>query len=489
MAYAEILASYLSLVGTTSILSTPLAVFSAAGVLVAVIVSWWAALLPRLAVAFLLATLVIGQLVRFPLPGQGGGLLLSDLAVVLVLLAAVFRVARQPTTYSPHSSSGGAGNLTTHNYSLLVTRYSLLFTPFILWSLFTLLINTQSLSGGQLLVSFVYWLRLALYLLVLPALVVLTRGRQLKKFLEVGFIIAVWILVLVGFAQLLFAPSFASLPAFWRLPTDYLVRAGWDPHQGRLVSTWLDPNFFGAFLVVVLPLLLLRPSKKLVLKWTLVVLLLVALAFTQSRSSLIAAAIGWLMFSPLLLIQLLPVRASVPVRIRFIAMTGFLVAWLLVAGLLLGDRLPGLWQQDATVSVRKEALQAVWSDLAERHSLLGTGYNTYQYAAAEAGLINSFSLHSRAGADNSWLTLWVTTGIVGVILFLLPWVALCRRAMRSWNYGNKMALTAVTAFSSLFIHSQFVNSFLYSHLLLTLIIVFALVLGGSSAESEVSNEA
>ncbi|MBI4022219.1 MAG: hypothetical protein HY372_02585, partial [Candidatus Andersenbacteria bacterium] len=52
----------------------------------------WFIRLPALALSGLLASLLAGQLIRLPLPGQGGGLLFSDIAVVLVLLAALARV-------------------------------------------------------------------------------------------------------------------------------------------------------------------------------------------------------------------------------------------------------------------------------------------------------------------------------------------------------------------------------------------------------------
>ena len=48
----------------------------------------WFVRLPRLALSFLLLSLVTGQLIRLPLPGQGGGLLPSDLAVVVIILIA-----------------------------------------------------------------------------------------------------------------------------------------------------------------------------------------------------------------------------------------------------------------------------------------------------------------------------------------------------------------------------------------------------------------
>ena len=52
------------------------------------LITMWCIAVPRIAISILMASLVAGQLIRFPIPGQGGGILLSDIAVVLVLIAA-----------------------------------------------------------------------------------------------------------------------------------------------------------------------------------------------------------------------------------------------------------------------------------------------------------------------------------------------------------------------------------------------------------------
>ena len=65
-----------------------------AGGLAALSVSYWAILFPRIAISLLAVSLTLGQLVRLPLPGQGGGLLVSDVAVILTLGAALIQFLR-----------------------------------------------------------------------------------------------------------------------------------------------------------------------------------------------------------------------------------------------------------------------------------------------------------------------------------------------------------------------------------------------------------
>jgi len=433
--------------------------FWAAGALVAWALAWWSLLLPRLAILLLVVSLVIGQAVRLPLPGQGGGLLLTDLAAVLVLAAAAVRYRKLPA-----------------DRRQAIFKLALLFSPFIIWSLFSLVINVAEAPAGQAAVAFLYWVRLSVCLLSLPALLVLVNQEAERRLLIKGLFMAGWILVGFGFLQIVAAPNLAAVPAWVRLPANYFQAAGWDPHQGRLVSTWLDPNFFGGFLVIMLPIVLALSASRSKVVFLMVVVS--ALAFTQSRSSIVSLLAAAVIFGPLAIQKY--ISAGINNRARVVktrAFGGLIICWLLAAGLILGDRLGGLWNIDDTVTLRWESLKLAWTELAQKHYLLGVGYNNYQYAAADAGLINSFATHSRAGADNSWLTLWVTTGIVGVSLFLTPWLKMFFGLIRDYSVrGNAILIAGPCGILALFIHSQFVNSFLYSHLLLTLIIVTSLSL-------------
>jgi len=126
------------------------------------------------------------------------------------------------------------------------------------------------------------------------------------------------------------------------------------------------------------------------------------------------------------------------------------------------------------VEGRINSLELVW-ELAVDNSFIGAGYNRYQYVAQSAGLIGDFQIHSRAGAENSLLTLWVTTGVLGVGLFFVPWLALATWLVRRWWLNNQwQALAAAFSIVALFVQSQFINSFLYAHLLAVLALVVAM---------------
>ena len=449
--------------------SLPLPLTFAAGAL-GLLLGPWLPRLPRLAITFLLFSLIFGQSLRFPLPGQGGGLLVSDLAVIIVLLSA----------------------------GLKLIGHWILLTPFILWSLFTLIIHVPELGPQSSAIAFAYWARLTSHLLLLPALLILFQDTKVATIARRGLLLTATLLVLLGFLQLLLIPDFTAL-----------TKLGWDPHQNRLTSTWLDPNFFGAFLAIILPFVIVsatggaaerlpgrgalstqcdcgrRPGKEpprqdpspLIL--LIVLMIIAALVLTQSRSAFIALTLSVLLLSPLIIVGALR-RASPP---RIIATISFLLLVLIItsgAAFLLHDRLAGLVTLDATTRLRLAALKEVWQ-LAQQHAWLGVGYNAYQFAAAKSGLISNFTIHSRASADNSLLTLWVTTGIIGLVLFFTPWALISQGLFRRWlSNNNPYALAALVSFITLLIHSQFVNSLLYSHLLITLIVIVALAFSDHS---------
>lgn len=411
--------------------------------------AWWAVAKPRLTLWLLFFSLVVGQVVRIPLPGQGGGLLLSDIAVGLVLVAVAAR------------------------YSFLTNRYALLATPFVIWSLFTIVIHIPDLGLPATLVAGSYWLRLTTHLLLLPALVVLFQDNSTRVFARRWFVISVSVLVLLGFVFLAVGLAPRSLGG-----------GGWDPHQGRLVATWLDPNFIGALCAIAFAWIVLeifdsrgRPKQQLYLLAG-AAIVGGALAATQSRSSVIALLAAGSLLSPAIVFHVLVIsRQRVATAVQVTSFALGLLALAAVSAFLLGSRFTHFLTDDPTVAVRAQALQAVWQTFAGKTVWVGEGYNAYQFAAVREGIINSFEVHSRAGADNSLLTLWVTTGLLGVVLFLLPWVAGALGGWHvAWRQSRALALMPLVALCVLIIHSQVVNSLLYGHLLIVLAVTYALAM-------------
>lgn len=429
------------------------------GVAAGFLVCGWVMRLPRLALAGLGLALVCGQLIRLPLPGQGGGLLVSDVAVAGVLVAAWWQHLRQRR--------------------ILPIGFSTIMLSIILfssWSLFPLLLPGLGLTTSELLISLLYWLRLSTYLLLLPALLMLVNTPAQRNFLAQIIWVTILGVLLTIVLQLWIVPDLRGLPG------------GWDPHLDRAVGSWLDPNFLGAFLGLSLlfsfPQALQRRRP-----WMLLAIagIVIAILLTRSRSTLVM--LGGIV------VLIVPILALLPPRYWSRYLPGVLGVGTLVIGLfvaaviLLKERAISVFLFDPTVELRLQALKQVWQLVAD-HGLVGVGYNAYQFAALRAGLIGDYTIHSRAGADNTFLTLWITTGIIGVALYSL---LLCTIGWQLWHRWRKLrdpsALAALLGGAGLVIHSQFVNSLLYGHLLimLTLIVVWGLT-GGLAAKQKTTTK-
>lgn len=467
-----------------STLSLPLAITAGALILLGLP---WIVRFASFSFILLVGSVVIGQIVRFPLPGQGGGLLLSDVAVIAVLVSAALRLLHNP------------------RLPTVAKQWVLLLLPFIAWSLASNLLNSPAYSREELLIMYAYWLRLISYLLLLPALCVLFAAHaQPKRFWFIAGSGLVCLLLL-GFLQLWLFPDLNSLsdsflegwPASrlvlrslgvggsfdvgW--PASRSFSEGWDPHANRLVSTWFDPNLLGAALAISLPPLVAFAvsewHRKTVIGKALfssiITALLTALVLTRSRSSLIALSAGLLLVSIPVVFRVVRQRKRPSIVLLGTAITSALVV-IVLAIALLGARAYGLVTPDATINARLSSYVSAWQ-LATVHPWMGVGYNAYQFAARDAGLLADFAIHSRAGADTSFLTLAVTTGIPGVFLFMLPWLYIGHNVLRQWiKHGWGMSIAAITSVLILWLHSLMVNSLLYAHLLIVISIVVALAL-------------
>ncbi|MFH0912387.1 MAG: O-antigen ligase family protein [Patescibacteria group bacterium] len=262
---------------------------------------------------------------------------------------------------------------------------------------------------------------------------------------------------LLGWIQLIFVPDLG----FWE-------RLGWDPHQHRLVSTFLDPNLLGGFLVLGLAFCLAQltsthlPKSK---RWWwggLAALLLISIIFTYSRSALLALLVlglfwGW--------------------RYWKIALIG-----LAVMGLIYGlsprwqERISGAMNLDETVRYRLESWdQAV--DIMRQQPWLGVGYNTLRFTREDYGY--QPVSHATTGFDSSLLTIGVTAGSLGLAAYLGLLVSALAWAKQQITNTNRVVARVAQAFlagmSALLVHSLFVNSLLYAPIMVVGWIILGLI--------------
>jgi O-antigen ligase len=337
---------------------------------------------------------------------------------------------------------------------------------FFLFVLFiTYLLNALRFDSSQMLTAFSYMGRFGMYLvlaLMVYDLSIRDKTNLFQKTLFGGMITSMILICLLGFLQLVYFPNFLELGMYLQ---------GWDPHIGRLLSTWLDPNFIGGYLAFILGITISlglyyrhhKNNKMFVVMGIISVLGLIALYMTFSRSGYLAlvATLAVLAFFKsrkllvaILLIMILAFSLSPRVQER----TG--EAWNS------GKSLLGLNSQyalDPTAELR------VWSwsfarEIIADHPIIGVGYGRYAYEVSSRGH-GLMSDHSIGGSDSSLLTIWAQTGIVGLLSALLIGIAALftslKRIIGKNNYRSYFDAGILSSFCGVMIHSLFVNSLLY----------------------------
>ncbi len=335
---------------------------------------------------------------------------------------------------------------------------------FIFYLLASLLFNMSFIisSSGEI-GAFLYWLRLFSYLtFIIPVIDFLDKNRE-KGLIWIwnSFFYTGVILSILGFLQLILFPDFS-----------FMAQYGWDPHQGRLLSTWYDPNFLGGFLglslLVVLSRVLVslkdedwKKNKKQIIFWLSgSAIIFIALFLTYSRSALLAFVIGMsvltLFYSKkTLIIMMILMSIGISSNSR------------------LQERVMGIITVDVTASLRIQNWLDTIQDI-EKKPILGIGYNTIKYQT-----IKESSLNSASGRDSSLLTLWLTGGIIGLGIFIsmifskiLDWIQ--KFLETKLKIEKAMTLASISGIALILVHSMFVNSIFFPHILLFIIFLFAI---------------
>jgi len=316
--------------------------------------------------------------------------------------------------------------------------------------LISLFFRIFTLEPRAIFVGFLYWSRGLMYgLLFIPLSDLFTKSSLKKLLFSLGLAT-----VITGIGQYIISPDIR-----------FLEVAEWDPHYYRVVGTILDPGFVGAVLTVFLLLLVFFRDKFKPKTFLLMIIpTYLTFALTYSRSSYLALLAGIAAYS-------VKVKSVKPFIISFL---------LLVATILLLPRSPGGEgvKLERTSSVQARIIN--WQrtlQIFSQNPVLGVGFNTYRYAQKQAGFLDNIKWlksHSGAGADSSLLFVAATTGIVGLAFYL-------RFLSRLWNYPSVFPLYIPLA--SLLVHSLFLNSLFYPHILFLLSVILS-VFGTAKDETK-----
>lgn len=418
---------------------------------------------PQLTYLLLLLAIIVGQVVRIPIiPDSDLSLRVSDLLVTVIALWYVFI---------------SSWNFIRNHQKPLVglTKVDKLFLGFELILLLTYLLNLKNFTNDDLLTGFGYQLRIQAYLILYWVFRSFGSLVEPQKYLRY-FFFATIIVAILGVIQLIFFGDFRFMADF-----------GWDPHLGRLLSTFYDPNFVAAFLgigiVIGLGQVLFSQPKS--VKYYLALLLLfVALYLTFSRSGIISTAIpavilgmrkDWRAGGVIVCIFLLMMLSPGRLGGRFAD---------LFSGTNIGATQSGQTTLVSTDDTGNQRLISWSRGLAVIRSspLVGVGYNNFGPASVELGVRSEREASTGAAqsTDSSLLNIWATTGIVGIGLFIaLIWQILglaLRQSRHSlfdsdglWRYSVGISFLLIG------LDSIFINSLLYPQIMIFWLIFSALL--------------
>ncbi|MBI4040213.1 O-antigen ligase family protein [Candidatus Daviesbacteria bacterium] len=375
---------------------------------------------------------ILGEFARYPF-GTPGAVYVSDILLVgVVLTSLIWWVLIKP--------------------KIIVPKVSKFLGLFLVVSLVALLLSTTFFPPAEVIRGGLYWVRFALYSSIL--LVVFNLNQTLKGAKELLLEVLIRfgaLLALLGFAQLLVLPNF-----------DLLTQFGFDPHQNRLASTFLDPNFTGVYLSLTLLLIFhkfITSKSKIWLIWLGVVGL--AIILTYSRSAYLTLVIS----------------ALVLTIFRWRKLLIFLVIVAVLAGIFFPrfyQRVVGGLTIDQSASERLISWQNglnVW-----RHwPVLGVGFNNYRYSQGQLNLLRSFQTdqsHSGGGVDSSFIFVLATTGVIGLLSYLVFWLYVWKLLIFKRTNFNIIVLAAVIG---LLLGSQFTNALFYPPIMLWYLVVLGLV--------------
>ena len=295
-----------------------------------------------------------------------------------------------------------------------------LFKPiffFILIASLSLLPAFFNFSFSELLISISYLIRWISYTSIYFAIRISQPTMKTIKII----LSSLSLFTLFGFLQYLLLPD-----------TRFLYFFGFDDHYYRLIGTFFDPNFTGLVLIIFI-LLLLSSSDN---RYKLASLFpSTALAFTFSRASFLVLFLSLIY---------LAIRSPRKIYLSILA--------LVLVGLFLAPKPSG-------EGVNLLRTFSIYSRLADSQAglqlfyqkpIFGHGFNTLRSIKVTNYFISS---RSSGGFSNSFIFVAVTTGLVGLLVFLYLLFSILKLTWKQ-PFINTAVITIIT-------HSLFNNSIFY----------------------------
>jgi putative inorganic carbon (hco3(-)) transporter len=332
---------------------------------------------------------------------------------------------------------------------------------FISLSIISLIYNSLSLNTEQLLKSSLYILRWMSYIGVY--FILLSIDTKFMHILKKSLIIVGIAILVFGYIQYIFYPDLRNL--------FYL---GWDEHNYRMFSVFLDPNFAGAIFVlffIYMASLTEAKVRKREFEWILIycgvmIINLIAIMLTYSRSAILMLIVS--IFTYLFLIN----------KKKYLALVIGIISLILII------LVPTFNKENTNLFRTTSSFARIDSyrnafEIYREHPILGIGFNAYRYAQQSYGFRNDqseFPNHADAGVDSSLLFVLVTTGLQGFIVYLYMWYLILKNALVKRVKSNSLqSIVVISSCTGLFVNSFFINSLFYPFIMLWIWVMVGLM--------------
>lgn len=335
--------------------------------------------------------------------------------------------------------------------SFNLPRSSYLFLFFTLSALVSLVLALPNFESSQIVIATLYFVRWVAYLL--SSLVVFNMvGKKILTLetLENAVIYSGLFLAVAGFIQIIILPDFTTLDP----------SLGWDPHKNRLASTFFDPNFVGAYFVICLTILLDRLVSKKDFKPISFLTILIALFLTFSRSA-------WGMFGLVILVYGV-------FKSRLLLLVSLFIAFLAYFAVpRIQTRISGITDPSDSAAYRLISWNNTWK-IVQDNPTFGVGFNTFRYVQKDYGFldVDTFLTHSGAGSDSSILFVLATTGIFGLVFYLL---GLIYPVIEAFVKKSGWWLVVASLVLGFLLESQFINALFYPQIMFVFLTTLFLV--------------
>ncbi len=284
-----------------------------------------------------------------------------------------------------------------------------------------------SISFSSFFSGFLYLLRFVLVVVVAYLMVQYFKDRYSVKKLF-SFMIKCYVIVcIIGIFQWIFFPIANDWYSLFYKIGVYFPDA--DPHKGRLVSTYFDPNYLASCLIIPISIILYSFDRDVIngedLRLANVVNYLVGFFFfaviillTESRSGILG--VGVLFFLYILFNAVSRRGVNLTVTLLLLAFCILVLILVFFSNISVFVRIREIFD-DPSAQARFNNWKKSFT-LIKDTDYMGVGYNLL------GGYLESIGQEPSAatgyGLDSSLLLITVTTGIIGIILFLTHYFSL-----------------------------------------------------------------